>query len=581
MASKRRVFRGMPISSGIALGHAKVVVPGYLNVAEKPIPVSRVKGEIAALERAVTETANELRELSDSAGRKMAGSVSKIFDAQLLIATDQEFLNRVKEEIAARRRNAGFVYNLLVKRTTHQLSLSNEQYLRQTGREIEAVADRVLSHLSGVGEKSTALFGENTILVAKSLTPGDILGYRQRRAVGFLTAEGGTHSHMALIARSLLVPLVVAPGVLDKVPKGSPIIVDGASGQAILNPTEEEWADYQKKRRRHGPAIISRIKKLTEIPPRTADGQPVQIEANLEFPGPADDILAAKKVPVGLYRTEFLYLDDRDSPDEIAQFKHYDRIAEKFAGAHVVFRTFDLGSDKIRPDNEELTESNPALGWRGIRSMLEMTPVFKTQIRAILRASVRRNLSILLPMISDLSELKKARKLVSQAMLELRREGELFDERIPVGVMVEVPSAALGADQLARTADFINIGTNDLTQYTMAADRGNHRVANLYNPYHPSVLSLIEMTVKACKKHGKPVCVCGEVAGDPLALPLFVGMGVTSLSMNPSKVFDTCRLVKKIDSQLVRHLVEPVLSSKSGASVIRKLQNYRNAIDSQ
>jgi phosphotransferase system enzyme I (PtsI) len=213
--------------------------------------------------------------------------------------------------------------------------------------------------------------------------------------------------------------------------------------------------------------------------------------------------------------------------------------------------------------------------------MLEMSAVFKTQIRAILRASVRRNLSILLPMISDLSELKKARKLVAQSMLELRRKGELFDENIPLGIMVEVPAAALTADQLAQAADFIHIGTNDLTQYTMAADRGNNRVANLYNSYHPSVLSLIAMTVKACQKYDKPVCICGDVAGDPLALPFFVGMGVSCLSMNPSRIFDLCRLVKRIDSNMVQHLVGPVLSSRSAASATRKLQSYQNAIDRQ
>jgi len=581
MAKKRRVIRGMPISAGIALGRAKVILVGHLDVAEKPITASQVKGEVVALDKAVDETSTELRKLRDSASRKMAASVSRVFDAQLLIATDQDFLQKVRIDINVRRRNAGFVYYQMVKRTTHQLYLSNDQYMRQTAREIEAVADRVLSHLSGLGEKSTARFEEDTIPVAKSLPPGNILGYRQRGAVGFLSAEGATHSHSALIARSLMLPMVVAPGLLNKIPNGCKLIVDGASGRIILNPTDQEWTDYQKQRRRHGPAIISRIRKLKEFPPTTSDGKPVEIAANLEFPGPVDDILAERKVPVELYRTEFLYLDNSEAPGEIEQFKHYDRIAEKFSGTRVVFRTFDLGSDKIMGNKPAIHEPNPALGWRGIRPMLELAPIFKTQVRAILRASVRRNVSILLPMISDMTELRKARKLISQAMLELRRKGELFDERIPIGIMVEVPSAALMADQLVEAADFVNIGTNDLTQYTMAADRSNNRVAGLYNAYHPSVLSLIEITVDACHFHNKPVCICGEVAGDLLSLPLFVGMGVTSLSMNPAKVFDTCRLVKKIDSQLVQHLVDPVLSSPSAASVIRKLQNYRNAIDNQ
>jgi phosphotransferase system enzyme I (PtsI) len=424
-------------------------------------------------------------------------------------------------------------------------------------------------------------FEEDTILVAKTIPPGDILSYRHRGGVGFLAAEGATNSHSALIARSLMVPMVVAPSALAKIPNGCKLVVDGASGRIILNPTDQEWADYQKQRRRHGPAIISRIRKLKEFPPTTSDGKPVGIAANLEFPGPVDGILAERKVPVGLYRTEFLYLEQREAPSEIEQFKHYDRIAQGFAGTRVVFRTFDLGSDKVMGDKPAFHEPNPALGWRGIRSMLDLTPIFRSQIRAILRASVRKNVSILLPMISDIAELRKARKLISASMLELRREGELFDEQIPIGIMIEVPSAALMADQLVAAVDFVNIGSNDLTQYTMAADRSNNRVAGLYNAFHPSVLNLIEMTVDACRVNGKPVCICGEVAGDPLALPLFVGMGVTSLSMNPAKVFDACRLVKKIDSQMVVHLVDPVLSSPSAASVMRKLQNYGNAIDNR
>lgn len=577
--SKRRVIRGIPISSGIALGHARVVLPGYLDVAERQIPGSKVKAEIEALERAVNDTAAELQELRDSAGRKIGDTISKVFDAELLIATDHAFLARVKKDIETYRRNAGYVYNLAVKRSSHQLSLTQDPYLRRTAQEIEAVGDRVLSHLAGFGEKSTTRFGDDNIVVVKSLSPGDILNYRERKAIGFLATEGGTHSHMALIARSLMLPMVVSPTVLNRITDGCPLIIDGANGQIIMNPTSEEWSDYQKKRRHHGPAIISRIKKLTELPPLTSDGKPVPIAANLEFPGPADDILASQKIPVGLYRTEFMYLEHAKAPDEIAQFKYYDRIAERFAQSHVTFRTFDIGSDKVRDDRVLPKEANPALGWRGIRSMLELTDVFKTQIKAILRASTRRNTSILLPMISDLSELKKARKLIAQSMLELRRDGEMFDDRIKIGVMVEVPSAALMAGQLAQHADFIHIGTNDLTQYTMAADRANNRVANLYNSYHPSVLQLIDMTVKACRKYKRPVCICGEMAGEPLALALFVGMGIDTLSMNPNKVFDLCRLVKKIDSEMARALVEPVLASKSAASVTRKLMNYKNAID--
>jgi phosphotransferase system enzyme I (PtsI) len=581
VASKRKVIRGIPISSGIALGHVQVVLPGLLDVAEKSIKVSEVDGEIAALEKAIEDTAEELRKLRHSASRKIDSSVSKVFDAQLLIATDRDFINQVRDEIAARQRNAGYVYNMMVRTNTLQLQLASNPYLRQSAQEIQAVAERVLSHLSGVGEKSTIRFDPETVLVAQSFTPGSILDYRQRRAAGFLAGECGAHSHTALIARSLLVPMMVAPRTLTKLVNGSRIILDGANGRAIINPSDAEWADYTGKRERLGPAMVSRIKRLTTIPPLTADGIPIQVAANLEFPGPADEILAAKKIPIGLYRTEFLYLEREAPPDEIAQFRFYDRIAERFAGSHVVFRTFDLGSDKVRIGDTSLDEPNPALGWRGIRLMLDMPEVFKTQVRAILRASTRRNVSILLPMISDVGEFLKAKKLIAQAALELRRQGESFDERIQVGVMVEVPSAALMAESLAEQADFVHIGTNDLTQYTMSADRSNDRVAGLYSPFHPSVIKLVDLTVRACRKLNKPVCVCGEAAGDPLGVILYVGLGVTGISMNPGKVFDSCRLIKKIDYDVVRHLVIPLLSSPNTAGATRRLQSYRNALENK
>ncbi len=579
MVTKRRVIKGVSISSGIAMGTTRVVHPGFLNVAEIPITLAKVKPEIDALEEAVRETIAELEHLRDTAGKKTGASVAKIFEAQLLIAGDLDFLAQVKQQIKTRRRNAGFVYNTLVNETIRALDNSPDQYMRQMVQEIEAVTNKVLSHLTGFGEKSTARLPDNTILVAQSFSASDIMDYRSRRAAGFITAEGGSNSHMALIARSLMLPATLSNNALSQIPNACRVIVDGTNGKVIVRPSDDDWSEYLKKRKLQGPAIISRIKKLEEIPPKTADGVPVNVAANLEIPGPADDLLSDARIPVGLYRTEFLYLEHVDFPGEAAQFEYYSRIAERFANTHVILRTFDLGSDKVKDDGLMPAEDNPALGWRGIRSMLDMPQIFKTQIRAILRASTLKNVKILLPMVSDVSELRKAKKYVSQVMLELRRKGIPFDNDIEIGVMVEIPSAALTANQLARDADFVSIGTNDLTQYTMSADRNNSRVAGLYSHFHPSVLSLIHMTVMACRRHGTPVQICGESAGDPLALPLFIGMGVSGLSMNPTKIFDACRLIKRIDFEMVRHLVDPVLASKSVAAVVRKLQNYRNAVE--
>jgi phosphotransferase system enzyme I (PtsI) len=305
----------------------------------------------------------------------------------------------------------------------------------------------------------------------------------------------------------------------------------------------------------------------------------VPVAANLELPGPVEDVLAERHIPVGLYRTEFMYLQGNSFPTEEEQYDVYSRIAEKFAGTSVVLRTYDLGSDKFRENGIGSGEDNPALGWRGIRVMLDMVDVFKDQISAMLRASAHGNVKILLPMISDTTELDRANRLISQVKYDLRKKRIAFDENIQVGVMIEVPSAALMAESFARKADFISIGTNDLTQYTMSADRNNARVSGLYTSFHPSVLQLIHRTVEACKAAGKSVAICGEAAGDPLALPLFVGMGVDELSMNPVRIVDLCRLVKKIDSNLVKHLVGSVMSSATPQGVIRKLQSYREALE--
>lgn len=578
MSAKRKVLKGVQISPGIVLGYAKIILPGAIQVAEMTVPSSRVGNETIALEKAVEQTVAELRDLKTSAVRKIGGPVAKIFDAQLLIASDFEFLNKVKERIVKDRRNAGFAYNQLVQQAITPLKLSPDEYIRQMSSDIEAVAQRVLSHLVGYGRRDFKL-APNTILVGKSFTPGDILSYRQCKAVGFLVTEAGSNSHMALIARGLMLPIIQAKDATTAVSARSRLILDGTSATAIINPSDEEWSKYQKLKRRHGPAIITRIKRLTTIPPLTADGAEVQVAANLTLPGPADDILAEKNIPVGLYRTEFMFLAQNDFPDEEAQFECYHEIAMKFSGSTVVLRTFDLGYDKLVPDSHFYDEENPALGWRGIRVMLDMTQIFKTQIKAILRASTGRNLRILLPMISDVSELDRAKRIISQVKFSMRRDGVDFDPEIPVGIMIEVPSAALTADRLAAKSDFFSIGTNDLTQYTLAADRGNSRVAELYSPYHPSVLGLIEKTIRAGKDNGIPVAICGEMAGDILALPMFIGMGVGQLSMNPSRIFDLCRMVKRIDTRLAIPLARSVLTSDTKQAVLKQLQDYREAFE--
>ncbi|MFQ5500637.1 MAG: putative PEP-binding protein, partial [Candidatus Zixiibacteriota bacterium] len=384
MSNRRKLFVGTSISSGIVLGHARVVMPGDFEVAEVAVPASRLAGEAESLERAIEQTIEELKSLRESATRKMAGPVAKIFDAQLLIAGDYEFLKGVKRSIIQQKRNAAFVYNRSVQETTTPLKNSPDEYLQQMADDIEGVAKRVLSHLSGYGKCDLKL-PTGTIIVGRSFSPGEILGYRERKAIGFVVAEGGRNSHSALIARALLLPMIVAKKAVTEIVPHSRVVVDGVAGEVIVNPSDDDWHNYQRSRKRLGSASITRIKKLTAIPPLTADGQAIQVGANLTLPGPADDLLASQAFPVGLYRTEFMYLQHDGFPDEEEQYQVYCQIAERFERSSVVIRTFDLGYDKFSRSEDWPEEDNPALGWRGLRAMLDMTPRFKTQVRAILR----------------------------------------------------------------------------------------------------------------------------------------------------------------------------------------------------
>lgn len=579
MPDRRRIIKGVAVSSGIVVGRTHLVLPGDISVAEVVVPANEVPREIAALKKAVDDTVGDLRRLRTSAGKNASGPVTKIFDALLLIADDQDFVGKVVDEISTRRRNAGFVYNAMVQQVTDPLKTSKDQYMRQMAGEVDAVARRVLSHLSGFGQASKLRFPPNTILVGKSFAPGETLGYRNRKAAGLVVGEGGRNSHMALIARSVMMPVVVVDENWAQIPHDCPIIIDGTAGCVIVHPSDNDISEYQSKSKRVGLALATRIKSLTRIPPCTTDGVDITVMANLELPGPADDILSSQRIPVGLYRTEFLYLESDQFPDEEQQYEQYLQIAEKFEDTTVILRTFDLGADKVRTGDFVPHEDNPALGWRGIRMMLEMDAVFRTQIRAMLRASVHRNLRILLPMISDLTEVDKARKMITQTMAELRQSKKPFDPDIQVGVMIEVPAAALMADQLAPKVDFFSIGTNDLTQYTMSVDRNSTRALDLYNPLHPAVLTLMKIAIDAAHLHKIPVSICGEIAGDPAALPLFIGMGVREFSMGPAKIFDICRLVNRIDSREALSMTNSIMAGLSTTSVKRKLESFAAALE--
>jgi phosphotransferase system enzyme I (PtsI) len=540
-------LKGVAACPGLAFGEARVVYSWEQAIVEREISEAEVEEEYARLDDAVRETLVELEKFKESAGKLIGGPVAKIFDSQWMIASDQEFLKNVKAEIKSSLKSAEYVYSLMVEKSVAPLRFSKDRYMRQMVVDIEAVSNRILRRLTGQTIRHIGQAPQDCIFVGKIFSPAEVMNLFERKVKAIITASGGVNSHMALIARSLLIPTVVGvPQAHLRISTGDRLIVDGDKGVVTVNPSQEEWNLLRKKRARVTTLQILKLDKLPYFPPRTADNIDIDVAANIDLPGPVDQVLAEHRVGIGLYRTEFIYLQNGRFPPEEKQYRIYNSVAERYYPRPVVIRTFDLGSDKFYSSNNHVKENNPALGWRGIRASLDMPNIFRDQVRAILRASVRGNVKILIPMIADISELRRALRAVRRAMMELKKRNVGFDDDIDVGVMIEVPSAALAADTLADKVSFFSIGSNDLTQYTLAADRDNQRLAKIYNPLHPGVLRLIKMAIDAARNHDIPVAMCGEMSGDILTVPLLMGMGIGQFSMNPSKLYDICKLIPKI-----------------------------------
>lgn len=542
-------IRAVPVSRGIAIGRTQVVRDPTLQVVRRSIPAGRLKEEIARLETASKKTIHELEVTRDKAVRAIGEPGANIFDAQIMIASDEQFLDTVISLIRRDKVNAEYAYQETLADTIDRLERSSDPYLRQMIHDIRAVSQRLLSLLLGIGDRERNGFDRPTILAGRIFSPGQVMAYARRNVVGFLTEEGGPTSHMGLVIRSLGIPAVMGDfGIGETLTTGMQVIVDGINGEVILNPDTETIRNYRRMRQQKQMQPLNVLRRAQSIKPVCRDGRQIQLAANLEIPGTFEDHLVRLGVGVGLYRTEFLYFSKQAFPDEEEQYRVYSRIVEKFAPLPVTLRTFDLGGDKYAEHMGAVREDNPALGWRGIRVALDAQQLYRSQLRAMVRASAPGNMRILLPMVSDSSEIVSTLELLDKIKRELRRSRVPFDENIRVGVMIEVPSAALCADYLAELVDFFSIGTNDLIQYTMAADRSNHWVTKYYNGSHPAVLRLIQMTVRAAHENGIPVSVCGEMAGQKEMIPYLIGLGVDELSMSPTLLPGVATWISRIDS---------------------------------
>jgi phosphotransferase system enzyme I (PtsI) len=530
---KNKKLCGIPVSSGVALGPAKVLVNEDYSIPEKTLSRDEVEGEVRRFRSALTATQNELLGLRSSLSRKL-GKESQLLDAQLLVIQDVVAVDETIQRIRRERKNAAFVFQQVVDKTLSALEASQNGYLRERSADIRDVGRRILGHLLKRVSSPVDCLPEGCILVAHNLLPSELIRLSRQQVLGFATEMGGRASHIAIMAHTMGIPAVVGlKGLVSAVREGDPLILDGNRGWLWVHPEQTVARRYRLAAQAQSEQEAY-LKRLKTLPAETRDGHRIVLEANIEWPEEAEAALASGATGIGLFRTEFLWIRSQEAPAEEEQFQAYRIAARTMAPRRVVIRTFDLGGDKLLAGAEP--EPNPFLGYRAIRYFLKEPEEFETQVRAVLRASAFGNVALMLPMVTALEELRDALALVEEVKRKLSRRGIAFDPGCPVGVMIETPSAALLAERLARKAAFFSLGTNDLTQYTLAVDRSNKNVAALFDPFHPAVLDLIGRVALAGKAAGIPVGLCGEMASDPLAIPLLLGLGLRELSMVPASI---------------------------------------------
>ncbi|AUI36010.1 phosphoenolpyruvate--protein phosphotransferase [[Bacillus] caldolyticus] len=561
-----KTIHGIAASSGIAIAKAYRLETPHL-AAEKRT-VADVEAEIARLEAAVAKAKEELEAIKQHALEKIGEDKAAIFAAHLLVLDDPELLNPIKEKIKTEQVNAEYALHETASFFISMFEGMNNEYMKERAADIRDVTKRVLAHLLGVTISNPSLISEEVVIIAEDLTPSDTAQLNRQYVKGFATDIGGRTSHSAIMARSLEIPAVVGTkAVTAEVKNGDMVIVDGLDGQVVVNPSPELLARYEEKRARYEEQKAEWA-KLVDQPTVTADGVHVELAANIGTPDDVKGALANGAEGIGLYRTEFLYMGRSELPTEDEQFAAYKTVLEQMNGKPVVVRTLDIGGDKELPYLHLPKEMNPFLGFRAIRLCLEMQDMFRTQLRALLRASVHGNLKIMFPMIATLDEFRQAKAILLEEKEALLRQGVPVADDIEVGMMVEIPAAAVMADQFAREVDFFSIGTNDLIQYTMAADRMNERVSYLYQPYNPAILRLISYVIDAAHREGKWVGMCGEMAGDPIAIPILLALGLDEFSMSATSILPARAQLKRLSKEDAVCVKETVLSLGTAEEVV-------------
>lgn len=557
---------GIGASSGIAIAKAYRLEEPDLTVSRKNI--QNPAEETERFEKAVENAKQELKVIRDNANEKLGADKAAIFEAHLLVLNDPELLNPVKDKIKNEAVNAEFAMRETADQFIAMFESLDNEYMRERAADIRDVTKRVIAHLLGVQIPNPSLINEEVIIVAEDLTPSDTAQLNKSYVKAFTTDIGGRTSHSAIMARSLEIPAVVGTKEASaNIENGITVIVDGIDGQVVIDPTAETIAFYEEKKKQYEKQKAEWA-KLVDEPTVTKDGHHVELAANIGTPKDVQAVLDNGGEGIGLYRTEFLYMGRDQLPTEDEQYDAYKTVLEKMNGKPVVVRTLDIGGDKELPYLNLPKEMNPFLGFRAIRLCLEMQDLFRTQLRALLRASKYGNLKIMFPMIATVNEFQQAKAILLEEKDRLENEGIEVAENIEVGMMVEIPSTAILADQFAKFVDFFSIGTNDLIQYTMAADRMNERVSYLYQPYNPAILRLVSRVIDAAHHEGKWVGMCGEMAGDPIAIPLLLGLGLDEFSMSAASILPARAQIKKLSKQEAESFKETVLSMQTTEEVI-------------
>jgi len=561
-------LKGIGVSSGFVIAKAHVFhSDDAFSVPPQPVHTEDIAKEIAKFEDALTRTRAEILGIRKKLSTQIGREHSDIFNAHLLILEDRTLIEDVIALLKEEKVNAEYAFSKVIRRYFKAFSEMDDEYLRERISDIRDVGKRVLQNLYGEEKNALDSLTEKVIVVAHDLSPSDTATLDKNKILGFVTEVGGPTSHTAILGRSMEIPAVVGVDMATQTVKtGDLVIVDGAHGFLIVNPDEKTIEEYTQEEKRFT-AFIGELDKLKNLPAETTDGRRITLASNIEFHDEIPSVISHGSEGIGLYRTEYFYMNRIDLPAEEEQFRAYKQVAEKMAPNSVIIRTLDLGGDKFASSLEVPHEMNPFLGWRAIRFCLTRVDIFKVQLRAILRASSFGKLKLMYPMISNVQELRKANAILRQCQEELKQEGVSFDSSIEVGAMIEIPSAALSADILAPEVDFFSIGTNDLIQYSLAVDRVNEKIAYLYDPTHTAILRLIKFTIESGHRKNKWVGICGEMAADPAIALLLTGLEIDEISTSPVALPKVKKTIRSVSFKEAKEIADHAMTLETGEEI--------------